>query len=261
MNNHPDTEALSAFLDDQAPEVAPHVAACGECRQRLDALSRARSAVASPVAPPDARQRDDAIAAAVRAASSGQPSTPGGRWKVLAVAGAVAAAIVIGVVVTRASTSHKTSKTALGKAGPVSSNLVQAGDLGNVDDSLALRAKIQPGLPAPASAPAAEGQASSGGAAGARAESGTEQRALSATKPTTASQAPKCEAAARALQPQGAVLVYEAIARWQGTPADVFGFSPPGPPATSAPGRPTPTRVYVLARSDCHLLVFQSFAP
>src|SRR5436189_244750 len=53
----------------------------------------------------------------------------------------------------------------------------------------------------------------------------------------------------------------EATARWQGTPADVFGFSPPGAPATSSPGRPAPMRVYVLARSDCRLLVFQSYAP
>ena len=162
MNSHPDTETLSAFLDGEAPEVASHVGACGECRQRLDALSHARSAVATPVAPPDASRRDAAIAAAVHAASSGQGATPSGRWKVIAVAGAVAAAIVIGVVITRASTSHKASTTALGKAGPVSTNLVRGGDLGNVDDSLALRARVEPSLQ-PAPTPKVE-PASPGGA-------------------------------------------------------------------------------------------------
>jgi cysteine desulfurase len=47
MNGHPDTEALSAFLDGEAPEVESHVAACGECRHRLDALGQARTAVAA----------------------------------------------------------------------------------------------------------------------------------------------------------------------------------------------------------------------
>src|SRR5437763_411211 len=83
--------------------------------------------------------------------------------------------------------------------------------------------------------------------------------AAQAASPTTAqpqrtaaqSAPPLCEAQARKLQPNGVVLVYEATARWQGTPADVFGFSPPGAPATSSPGRPAPMRVYVLARSDC----------
>jgi hypothetical protein len=263
MNGHPDTEALSAFLDGEAPEVESHVAACGECRHRLDALGQARAAVAAPVRPPAASQKDAAIAAAVRGASGrDERPAPPGRWKVFAVAGAVAAAAVIGVVVTRAGTSHKSPTAALGKAGPVSKDLVRAGDLGDVDDAQALRAKIQPGLPAgaavrgqaQAATPAAPG---AGAGAPANRSAATAQRGLSAA----AGETPRCEAAARALQPSGAALVYEATARWQGTPADVFGFSPPGSQATSVPGRPTPTRVYVLARSDCHLLVFQSFAP
>ena len=39
------------------------------------------------------------------------------------------------------------------------------------------------------------------------------------------------------------------------------GFTPSDVPATSVPGRPVPTRVYVLAASGCRLLVFQSYAP
>jgi hypothetical protein len=162
------------------------------------------------------------------------PDARRGRWKVVAVAGAVVAAAVIGVVVTRTSASHK-SATAADRAGPVSATLVRAGDLGDVDDAQGLRAKIEPGLSA--------------------------QPDAAQRTPPAPGEKPKCQAAARRLQPPGAVLVYEAAARWQHTTADVFGFSPPGSPATSAPGRPTPTRVYVLARADCHLLVFQSFAP
>jgi hypothetical protein len=179
-------------------------------------------------------------------------------------AGAVAAAVVIGVVVTRSSTSNKAATTALGKAGPVSSNLVRGGDLGNLDDAQALRAKIEPAV-APRVVDAQAANQGAGGA-GASAAAGTpgqagKQYSSPALNSTAPGQAPKCEAAARGLQPPGAVLNYEATARWQGTPADVFGFSPPGSPATSAPGRPAPTRVYALARSDCHLLVFQSFSP
>src|SRR5207248_10570812 len=105
------------------------------------------------------------------------------------------------------------------------------------------------------------------GASGGAASAGSETASPSATRQpvpppvTEPGQPPRCEAQARKLDSKGAALVYEATARWQGTPADVFGFSPSGAPATSAPGRPTPTRVYVLARSDCHLLVFQSYAP
>jgi hypothetical protein len=142
----------------------------------------------------------------------------------------VAAVIVIGILVARSSTSGDSGKTG---AGPVSSNLVRAGDLGNVADAQGLKAKIEPGLPG---------------------------HAPVATRGSS-SDAAKCETAARALQPRGTTLVYVATAHWQGTAADVFGFSPPGAPATTAPGRPSPTRVYVLALSDCHLLVFQSFAP
>ena len=81
------------------------------------------------------------------------------------------------------------------------------------------------------------------------------------TRPGSSHNSSPCEAVARSLQPKGARLTSVATTIWQGTPADVFAFRPPGVPATSAPGRQTPRRVYVLARSDCHLLVFQSYAP
>src|SRR5205823_14201651 len=256
------------FLDGEASEVEEHVAACADCRRRLDALSQVQSAVAAPVPPPDEHHRDAAVAAAVDAAAQSTPVTRRRRWTLVAVAGGAAAAVLVGVLVTGVSTSHKSSTAALRKAGPVSSQLVRAGDLGDVDDAQALRDKIEPGLPA-ASAPQAtaspSAQAGTPGATGggivrgAPSTATTERRTLNAAR--APSEAPRCDAAARTLQPGRAVLVYVATARWQGTAADVFGFSPEGVPATSSAVRPTPTRVYVLARSDCRLLVFQSFAP
>jgi hypothetical protein len=161
----------------------------------------------------------------VEAAGAGQ----GWRWRLVAVVGAAAAVVVIGLVLSHVTRSHTPSKTA---SGPVSSHVIRAGDLGDVGEALALRSKLEPAL---------QGHVSTASAAGV--------------------QPARCEPEARKLQPTGAVLVYEATASWQGTPAGVFGFSPPGAPATTAPGRPTPTRVYVLARADCRLLVFQSYAP
>jgi len=154
--------------------------------------------------------------------------TSNNRWKLFAVGGAVVAVVIIGAVLTRSSPSPDP-----GTSGPVASNLVSAGNLGPVDGEQALRAKLEPALGRGAARP-----------------TGTHRTELTL-----------CGGAARKLQPQGSALAYVATADWQGTPAEVFGFNPPGAPATSSPGRPAPTRVYVLARSDCHLLVFQSFSP
>jgi hypothetical protein len=257
MADHPDTEALSAFLDGEAPEVDTHVATCAECRRQLDDLGRVRSAVATPVPPPAPRARDAAVAAALDAVDGPTPQRRR-QWTVVVAAGAVAAALLVGLVVTRAGTSSKSSKTA---AGAVSPNLVRAGDLGDVDDAQGLRAKIEPQL-TPTAAARAPGNPTpaAGQTGGAGAQSTTERRVASAAQQTP-TEATRCERAARALHPGRDLLVYVATARWQGTPAEVFGFSPAGAPVTGSPGRPTPTRVYVLARSDCHLLVFQSYAP
>jgi len=173
------------------------------------------------------------------------------------------AALVVGVVVARVSTSNNSSSAA---KGPVSHNLVKAGDAGDVNNELTLRGIVEPALyqQAPsgsgAAGPFGGGTGSTSGEAAGQTP-GSPVTAPPARQAAGPRQTPRCEAEARKLQPKGAVLVYEATVRWQGTPADVFGFSPPGAPATSAPGRRTPTRVYVLSRSDCHLLVFQSYAP
>jgi len=260
---HPDAEALSAHLDGEAPELAAHVASCDECRHRLDSLARVRAAVGTPVEPPDEARKDEAIAAAVAAVQPSSPSRQNWPIRLAAAVAAAAAVIVVGFVVTRVTSSHTSPAKALGPAAP---DVIHGGDLGDVNDALALRAKIQPSLGGAASAaaqgaPADAGQAAPFRPGGAAAAQSTTDATASPAEKAGPAAAPRCEAEARKLQPAGAVLLYEATARWQGMPADVFGFSPPGAPATSSPSRPAPTRVYVLRRSDCQLLVFQSYAP
>ena len=152
------------------------------------------------------------------------------RWRIAAVLGAVVAAVIIGVVITRVTSGDSGSSD---KTLPASAHLIRGGNLGAIGDELQLRAKLEPAL-------------------------------VGGATPSTARSSgvdPRCTAAAHKLQPAGAVRVYEATATFKGATADVFGFSPPGAPVTSSRGRPTPTRVYVLAQADCRLLVFQSFAP
>ncbi len=43
--NCPDHETLSAYFDDEAPELRDHVTSCGECRAFLEDLTAIRSAV------------------------------------------------------------------------------------------------------------------------------------------------------------------------------------------------------------------------
>ena len=158
--------------------------------------------------------------------------------------GGLAAAIILGLAVTGCSSPNHSSQP-LGQNGPTARNLIRAGDLGAVPDELALRTALEPAL-----------------AAG--------SKTASPPKPS-AGQPLRCEGVARGLQPPGAALAFVATTSWRGTPAEVFGFSPPGAPSTamptatttapSSPGRPNPMRVYVLARPNCQLLVFQSFAP
>jgi hypothetical protein len=149
------------------------------------------------------------------------------RWAAVAVIAAVVLGVVVGVLATRDSGDSGKPKS----LGPVSTHVVDGGDLRDLNDDAALRAKVEPVL------------------------------ATSASAPRSTQSATTCEGETRALQPGTEVLVYRATATWQGTPAVVLGFSPVGAPATNSPGRRPPTRVYVVARSGCRLLSFQSYAP
>jgi len=140
MNSHPDAETLSAFLDGEAPEASEHVRTCAECRERLDVLARVRTAVASPAPAPDTTRKNAAIAAAVdaAAAAAGTTSARSPLWRLVAAAGVAAAVVGVVMAANRVTTSH-TSSTASGR---VASNVVRAGNLGDINDDLALRAEI-----------------------------------------------------------------------------------------------------------------------
>src|SRR5205085_11771523 len=97
MNGHPDTDALSAFLDGEAPEVDAHVATCAECRRQLDALEQVRRAVATAVPAPPPNARDSAVTAALDAVTRPAP-TRRRQWTVVIAAGAAAAAVIVGLV-------------------------------------------------------------------------------------------------------------------------------------------------------------------
>jgi hypothetical protein len=64
---HADLEALSAFVDGEAPEWADHVAGCPVCRATAAELRALSARVAAPADPPPAAQREAAIAAALGA--------------------------------------------------------------------------------------------------------------------------------------------------------------------------------------------------
>jgi hypothetical protein len=97
MSDHGDDEALSAFVDGEAPGWAAHVAGCGTCRARVEALRAVRAAVAAPLEPSPAGQRETAIAAALAAAAPrSRPSARGrpARWMVPASIAAVLLLVV-----------------------------------------------------------------------------------------------------------------------------------------------------------------------
>jgi hypothetical protein len=62
---HADFDALSAFVDGEAPEWADHVAGCPRCRATAAELRALSARVGAPADPPPAAQREAAIAAAL----------------------------------------------------------------------------------------------------------------------------------------------------------------------------------------------------
>jgi len=261
MSVHPDDEALSAHLDGEAPEWESHVRSCPSCQARLAAFGRVAAAVGT--APPALRPGggDDAVARALAVAR------PAPSWRsrrlVVAAAGIAAAVLVAGGVaalVGRSGSSSSKFAAASRRSGPVASNFIEAGDIGDLADDKTLKARVEPSLFATeAGASAAAPAPAAGGAA--PQTSGQPSAKSDALRSAAAAGPLPCEAKARALQPGAQVLVYRASARWQGTPAVVFGFTAASPTPTRPSGKPSPTRVYVMARSGCRLLVFQSYAP
>jgi hypothetical protein len=256
MSVHPDDEALSAHLDGEAPEWESHVRSCPPCQARLAAFGRVAAAVGTAREAAAPGTGDEAVARAVAAATTSSSSVWKSRRLVTAAAGIAAAVLVAGGVVALVHRgASRSSSTASRALGPVAANVVEAGDLGDLADDKALKAQVEPSLSTTEAAPAA-------GAAGAAASKAPAQTGAKSEALRSSSARPlPCEAQARALQPGTQVLVYRAAARWQGTLAVVFGFTAAGPTPTRSAGALSPTRVYVMARSGCGLLHFQSYAP
>jgi hypothetical protein len=247
---HPDDEALSAQLDHEEPQLRGHIADCAICRSRLAEFARVRAAIGAPLPPPPARQRDAAVARALDAAARGTgPRGRAGAWA----AGIAAALLVVlgGAFALSQLSSDRTKLQATSGAAKAQDRAVNEGaplpavpslgDLGELKDSAALRAAIQPSV----------SEFTLRGVAGAAAPPRADKQ--TADSPTTTTATSACAGAARALDPANVRPAAVATATWQGTPAEVLVYA--------VEGRSGAARVYVLARADCHVLEFQSYAP
>lgn len=206
---HADFEALSAFVDGEAPEWADHVAGCPQCRATAAELRALSAKVATAGAPPPAAQREAAIAAALGAAPFGDRSDAGvtrppapaaarheverarrarrrwapGSWAMPAIAAIVLACVGFAglILASTRSTDHETTfagpaldtKAESGVAGAPSAPV---GDLGDVSDAATLRARALavgavPPAGGPASAVRSSASANSGAASDAQASS------------------------------------------------------------------------------------------
>ena len=187
---HADFEALSAFVDGEAPEWADHVAGCPPCRATAAELRALSAQVAAPADSPPAAQREAAIAAALGAADldapagAARPFEPAaaarheaqrarfGRfaprsWAMPAIAAVVVALLGLSGVILSANRS--TDENATTFAGPALDAKTESavpgapaapvGDLGEVPDAATLRARA---LAVGAAAPAAGAESSVG---------------------------------------------------------------------------------------------------
>ena len=196
---HADFEALSAFVDGEAPEWAEHVAGCPRCRATAAELRALSARVAAPADPPPAAQREAAIAAALGAAFDGgagatdtRPVEPAvaagheaqrarfgrftpGSWAMPAIAAVVLACLGLAGVILSSTRSTDQETTVAGPAFDVSREsavpgapAAPVGDLGEVPDAATLRARaLAVGAASPAGASASAGRSSSSSNSGA----------------------------------------------------------------------------------------------
>lgn len=244
---HAPPEALSAFLDGEAPEWAAHLEGCARCQAELSRLREVATAVARPVPPLPASLVDRAVSRALEAAGPGStpgaggaapgPSVAGRRRRsgpmLVGLASGSVAAVLLAVLAAFAVFGDGDAKqvdtalapppeaaqdrAATGAAGgPVT---VSGGDLGEVGDAGALADRLRGRIPGTGGAPTAM--------AAAREEAGRGS-ASSGAAPAMGPAAP-CEAAARAAAPDLGPLVYVAEGRREGRPVAVLGFRGAGP--------------------------------
>lgn len=187
---HADFQALSAFVDGEAPEWADHVAGCPQCRATAAELRALSAKVAGPAEPPPAALREAAIAAALEAAGldagAPRPLEPAaaarhqaqrarfgrrwasGPWAVPAIAAVVVALLGLSGVILSANRS--TDENATTFAGPALDSKAESGvaagapnvpvgDLGDVPDAATLRVRALGAAP-PSTAGAGRSSAS-----------------------------------------------------------------------------------------------------
>jgi len=259
MTEHADLEALSAYVDGEAPEWADHLAACPACRASADRLRAVAAAVAAPVPPPPAAHREAAVTAAmdhvVRSQAAERPRVDHPRWDRRWALPAVAA-VIVGVLGFSALVATNTGSSDRNTvAGPALESAPTAGDLSAKADSSASAA------PAPAAAFAGDlGDVPDAVTLLARARpalAGTPGRSSaapgSATVPSTVTspglRAPvevgtrPCEEQVRTREPALREVVYFATARRGPVPAFVLGFA-----AGTTSG---PVTLLLLAQDGC----------
>jgi hypothetical protein len=265
MADHPDDELLSAHLDDEAPDVRPHVVECPACRARLAELRAVAAAVAAPPPAPPQPVLDRAVEAAlaggdesVSAAGDGARLTPLRRsparrmpprsWTAAAAA-AIALLVAVPVVLRVArpprDVGQQASTTSGTEAGPVADTPARpplmGDDLGDQSDPAVVAALVSGALATRAQT--APGAAERHTRAAAQPEGG---RTVSG--PSTPSGDVPCAAEARAVgQGRLAELLYMGWARWKGIPAVVLVFRSDEPSAGDR-------QIYVMSRSSCAVL-------
>jgi hypothetical protein len=256
MVEHLTDEQLTDVVDGAATgDVEGHLEACPSCRDRLAAVRAAVAAIATPPPPPTPAQRDAAVARALADPQARPGSAAPLRW----LAAAAAVVVVLGVgglVISRrdpGSQSTAANSTAAAPEGTTAGAgaVIDGGDLGDQRDPNALNTLLEGQLDGGATA-------DSGAAAlSAPAGSSPNDTPMAATAGKAAGRAaapaPTCLAQAQEAG-SGRVgrLVLTAQLRWQGDAAEVLVFETAGQTKLAR-------RAFVMKRSDCRLLVVQSF--
>jgi len=243
-DRHADFEALSAYVDGEAPEWADHVQACPSCRGTAAQLRAVSATVAGPVPARPAADRERAVSSALDSVLGRPAPDPpdrlaarrrsGNPWALGAVAAVVLAVLGFSGLLL---TSYRESDDAATVAGPAlqaeadrnvregptadsgvagAAPIQPPGDLGDVGDAVTLRSRAQPGVTT------------------------LNQRSgaiVVGTRP--------CEEQARTREPTLGPVVYFATARRGPVAGFVLGFGPaPGSP-------PSPVILLLLAQDGC----------
>jgi len=247
---HLDDDALSAHLD--GLDAGPHLAACGECRARLDGLAAAAAAIGAPPAMPTPSVIDAAVDRALDAEARGPRRT-------VLVALAAAVLVVLGVVSAalvgdeeRPSDSDTAALSDESTAGQdAAGDVAFAEDLGELDDQQELRDRVRTVVEPPPTTTTAPG---SGGEVKESVGAPMAATAGDSSAVRTSGKDPYCEqAVAEELDRGLGPLVYRATLRWNGTPAVAVAYR-----VEDASGE-LDHRLFVLASGSCELLVAQTF--